>query len=288
MSSERDKDNQEEQGKEAGRRPEEILNLMTKSADFIKDLMEENERLRFRVVQLQEENKDLTVGVATGQRAELIRNQIRQLKKEKDRILDEYRKVEEENKTFATRYINIEEENNNLANLYVCSFQLHSTLDFHEVIQIIMEIVINLIGGEDFGIYLFDEKTQKLKAAAMEGVPIDTLRPIALGEGIIGSTMVSGESYFDPALQQARVEGKRSPENPLVSIPLKIKEKVIGVIVLYKLLPQKTQFQNVDYELFTLLAGHAATAIFSARLYSEAQRKLDTIKGFMELLTTSD
>jgi transcriptional regulator with GAF, ATPase, and Fis domain len=288
VSLERDQDNQEEQVKEPGRRPEEILNLMTKSADFIKDLMEENERLRFRVVQLQEENKDLTVGVATGQRSELIRQQISQLKKEKERILDEYRKVEDENKTFATRYINIEEENNNLANLYVCSFQLHSTLDFHEVIQIIMEIVINLIGGEDFGIYLFDEKTNMLKAVAMEGVPIDTLRPIALGEGIIGSTMVSGESYFDPALQQARVEGKRSPENPLVSIPLKIKEKVIGVIVLYKLLPQKTQFQNVDYELFTLLAGHAATAIFSARLYSEAQRKLDTIKGFMELLTTSD
>jgi len=66
---------------------------------------------------------------------------------------------------------------------------------------------------------------------------------------------------------------------------LKIKDQVIGVIVLYKLLPQKTQFANVDYELFTLLAGHAATAIFSSRLYTEAQRKLQTIKGFMELLT---
>jgi len=81
---------------------------------------------------------------------------------------------------------------------------------------------------------------------------------------------------------------KRSLDDPLVCIPLMIKDKTIGVIALYKLLPQKKIFANVDYELFTLLAGHAATAIFSARLYSEAQRKLDTIKGFMELLTSSE
>jgi nitrate/nitrite-specific signal transduction histidine kinase len=270
------------------RRPEEILNLMSKSAEFLKELMEENERLRYRAVRLQEENKELVSGMTSGRRAELLAQQIRQLENEKERILEEYRKVEDENKTYASRYINIEEENNNLANLYVCSFQLHSTLDFNEVIQIIMEIVINLIGGEDFGIYLFDEKSNLLKAVAMEGIPLETLRPIALGEGIIGKTMLSGESFFDRDLENARASQKRSPENPLVCIPLKIKEKVIGVIVLYKLLPQKTQFQNLDYELFTMLAGHAATTIFSAKLYSEAQRKLDTIKGFMGLLTTSE
>ena len=38
-------------------------------------------------------------------------------------------------------YIEIEEENNNFANLYVASFQLHSTLDFKEAVQIVMEIV---------------------------------------------------------------------------------------------------------------------------------------------------
>jgi len=57
------------------------------------------------------------------------------------------------------------------------------------------------------------------------------------------------------------------------------------VIVIYKLLVQKDQFNNVDYELFTLLAGHAATAVFSSRLYSDSERKLSTIQGFIDLLT---
>ncbi|HEY6011405.1 MAG TPA: GAF domain-containing protein, partial [Nitrospirota bacterium] len=72
--------------------------------------------------------------------------------------------------------------------------------------------------------------------------------------------------------------------HPLVVIPLKIKEHVIGVIVIYKLLVQKQTFSNVDYELFTMLAGHAATALFSSKLYSQSERKLTTIQSFLDLL----
>jgi GAF domain-containing protein len=72
----------------------------------------------------------------------------------------------------------------------------------------------------------------------------------------------------------------------MVCIPLKIKERVIGVIVIYALLVQKKEFDPVDYELFTLLAGHAATAIFSAKLYSESERKLSTIQSFIGLLSS--
>ena len=60
--------------------------------------------------------------------------------------------MEEENRRFADRYVEIEEENNNLANLYVASYQLHSTLDVDEVLKIILEIVINLVGAEVFGV----------------------------------------------------------------------------------------------------------------------------------------
>ena len=71
----------------------------------------------------------------------------------------------------------------------------------------------------------------------------------------------------------------------MVCVPLKIKEHVIGVLAIYKLLIQKEKFAQVDYELFTLLAGHAATAIFGARLYSDSERRLSTIQGFIDLLT---
>jgi hypothetical protein len=73
-------------------------------------------------------------------------------------------------------------------------------------------------------------------------------------------------------------------EEPLAVVPLKIKDSVIGVISINKLLVQKTAFTTMDYELFTLLAGHAATAIFASKLYSVSARKLTTLQGFLDMM----
>ena len=74
-------------------------------------------------------------------------------------------------------------------------------------------------------------------------------------------------------------------EAPIACIPLRVQEQSIGAIAIYKLLQQKERFTPLDHELFTLLAGHAATAIFSSRLYAQSERKLNTIQGFIDLLT---
>mgnify|MGYP000497860781 CR=1 FL=1 len=87
-------------------------------------------------------------------------------------------------------------------------------------------------------------------------------------------------------LRQGQREIAAVIDQPIAVIPLKIKESVIGVISINKLLVQKTSFTTMDYELFTLLAGHAATAIFSAKLYSTSSRKLTTLQGFIDMLKT--
>ncbi|MCB0220488.1 MAG: GAF domain-containing protein [Chrysiogenetes bacterium] len=266
-------------------RAEDFLNHFKKGAEFTQELLQENERLRYRLVQLEQENRSLqAVAPAGGVPPDTQRlvAEIERLQKEKEEILTRYKEVEAENKDFAERYVDIEEENNNLANLYISSYQLHSTLDFKEVLQIIVEIIINLIGAEMFAVLLLDEKTHALSAVAGEGVDLKAIPAVNLGQGVVGKSAETGENYFvetipdDPGL---------NPADPLVCIPLKIKEQVIGVICIYKLLQQKRQFANVDYELFTLLAGHAATAVFSAKLYSDSERKLNTIQGFIDLLT---
>lgn len=257
------------------RKGEEFLQAFKKGAEFTQELLKENERLRYRVVELEGSSK------VTGSDGKL-RERIEELETEKKEILERIKEVEEENIDFANRYVDIEEENNNLANLYIASYQLHSTLDFSEVLQIIMEIVINLIGAETFGVLLFDEKSNQLTPFAMEGMEKEDVPTIKIGEGIIGEVVKSGENYFT---EDMSVREKIDSLKPMVCIPLKIKERVIGVIVIYKLLQQKEEFRDVDYELFTLLAGHAATAIFAAKLYSESERKLSTIQGFIGLLT---
>ena len=263
-------------------RADDFLQMFKKGAEFTQDLLKENERLRFRIVKLEESLKGQGQGVSS-ESSDIIdlKKKIETLELEKEEILSRIKTVEEENQSFANRYVEIEEENNMLANLYIASYQLHSTLDFKEVLQIILEIVINLIGAEEFGVLLLDEKTNRLEPVASEGIQTSEMPSIAVGEGIIGESVKTGENYFIESMEGYQ----RDFTKPLVCIPLKIKEHVIGVIAIYKLLVQKDEFTNVDYELFTLLAGHAATAVFSSRLYSDSERKLSTIQGFIDLLT---
>ncbi len=259
-------------------RSQEFQQLWGKQKDFIEELLKENERLRFA-------QAALPGGGDTRAAAEMeqLRLRIAQVEAERAALESRYRQVEEENKDFAQRYLEIEEQNDGLANLYVASYQLHSTLDFKEVMAIVMEIVINLIGAETFAVLLVDEKSNELGVVQCEGLP-DAVKPakIRIGEGIIGGVARGGEPYFiNQSLEKHAVDF----HHPIACIPLKIKEHVIGVIAVHKLLEQKDHFSPVDYELFTLLAGHAATAIFSSRLYSQSERKLTTIQGFLDLLT---
>ncbi len=259
---------------------EEFLQVFKKGEEFTQELLKENEKLRYRLAQLEEVTKfsdrEGTYKVHS------LEDRIKFLEDENRSLIERYRVVEEENKDFANRYIEVEAENNNLANLYVASYQLHSTLDFNESLKIILEIVMNLIGAEEFSIMMLDEKMNELAIVAQEGMGPEARASVKLGEGIIGMAAKAGEAFYrdgDPT-NLAGVDYL----HPIVVIPLKIKEHVIGVIVIYKLLVQKQTFSNVDYELFSMLAGHAATALFSSKLYSQSERKLTTIQSFLDLL----
>jgi len=261
---------------------EKFLELFNKGKEFTEELLRENQRLRYRVAELETEQSGLSA-----EELERLRDQVRALAEENQRMQARYLEVEEENKDFASRYMEIEEQNNSLANLYVASYQLHSTLDFREVIQIVQEIVINLVGAEVFAILLLDEKTNELRAIASEGedvLPAVERISIRLGDGLLGEAAKSGVSYY---INDDADNDTITIERPLAAVPLKIKEHVIGLVAIYKLLQQKEAFTAVDYELFSLLAAHAATAIFSSKLYSQSERKLNTIQSFLDLLTTN-
>ncbi|MEW5854949.1 MAG: GAF domain-containing protein [Myxococcota bacterium] len=236
---------------------EDFLTLFKRGQEFTEELLQENERLRFQVASLEEEITQLKRRLETDVVRDL-KTQLQQLEQDRQRMLDHFRKVEEENRDFTTQYAEIEEAHNNLANLYVASFQLHSTMAFPEVMQIVSEILLNLIGAEDFCIYLLDDETKVLNALIAEGRDAADYPAVKLGEGVVGKAVADKKQH----VAEKMVEG--SPTNPLAVIPLAVGEERIGAIVLVKLLTQKPALSSVDFELFQLLGAHAATAIMSS------------------------
>ncbi len=261
-------------------RGEAVLAIFRRGAEFTKELVEENEHLRARIRDLEVRQSDACQDPKEWEklRQELI-SKVRLLEDENSNMRERLRTIEAENQQFAGRYVEIEEENNNLANLYVASYQLHSTLDLEEVLKIVVEIVINLIGAEVFAVYLLDENTEQLDPVACEGTELSVFPSCALGQGVLGRAVASTQTTCWDA------ERSDDMERPIVCIPLSVQRIPIGAIAIYSLLQQKDGFSALDHELFTVLGGHAATAVFAARLYSQSERKLNTIQGFIDLLT---
>ncbi|MEC4675614.1 MAG: GAF domain-containing protein [Nitrospirota bacterium] len=259
------------------KKADEFLQMFKRGEEFTKALLKDNEKLRYNIVQLEEQLQR----AGNEERIKLFEERITQLEQELSSYHERFREVEAENRDFALKYLEVEEENNNLANLYVASYQLHSTLDFSEVLRVVLEIVINLIGAREFTIFLIDEKTDDLLPVAAEGLETSSVPRVRIGQGTIGTVAREGESFFSENITEAK---EVNLNDPIVCIPLKIKDHIIGVISIYTLLTQKAGFTSIDYELFNLLAGHAATAIYSSRLYTQSERKLTTLQSFLDLL----
>jgi len=264
-------------------RGEELRNMFSRARAFTEELLRENERLRFRVAGLTREVEQAAgkgPSAASDGVAQLSAR-VHALEEERDDLLGRFREVEAMNRDVATRHQEIETQNNHLANLYVASYQLHATLNFGEVLDTVKEILINLIGAEAFAIFWVDERKGDLKREAIQGMGSSVPEKFRTERGPL-QRAATGEPFFaDPLPDPLSVDLR----HPIACVPLRIGTRVIGVIAIYRLLQQKERFQPLDFELFTLLAGHAATALFSSKLYERSEKKLSELQGFLDLLT---
>lgn len=180
-------------------------------------------------------------------------------------LLEEIHRLNQTLADFSSRYVDVEQQNTNLANLYVATYQLHGTLDRDRVLAAIKEVIINLIGSEELGIWEITGETLTL----LDSFGIDTQQweRVALdGEGgLIGLVAETGQRYV---AGEADIIGGGSQEALSAAIPLKLDDTVIGVIGIFRLLPQKDGFEPIDLELFELLGSHAATALYCTRATS--------------------
>jgi K+-sensing histidine kinase KdpD len=167
----------------------------------------------------------------------------------------------------AQRFVSSELQYGDLATLYVASSRLHATLQRQDVLAAIREIVSNLIGAEEMALFEKDQALSSLSLVDSYGESAANDPKIALGQGTIGRVASSGEFHFDDsngAGQQPSDKGM-----PMACIPLKVDRLVWGVIVIYRLLPQKDRLTALDYQLFKMLSTQAGIALYSATLRAE-------------------
>jgi len=172
----------------------------------------------------------------------------------------------------------IEERVEKLTMLSQLSQVLNSTLDHKEVRRRAMEAATQLMKAEVGSLLLIDEEKRQLYFEVALGDKEETIKTITLniGEGIAGWVAQKGEPLIVNApekdLRFFKVVDEKADfkTRNLICVPVKVKEKVIGVLEAIN--KQKREgFDEEDLSLFTSLADQVAIALDNARLYQQLE-----------------
>lgn len=258
---------------------DEVLQQFGKGTRLSEEFVREHERMHSRLRELEAENAGLRAKVEADDAIRELLTKIDRLESEKKDLLSRYREAEAESTQWGQRFAEVENQFADLANLFVASNQLHSSLSPRGVTRRVKEVLAQLVGAERYCIYLSNPEQTELVPIASEGVRGDQLTPLAVGGGPLANVLDTGEAFVDEDSDSSN----GSVDEPRAVIPLRIDDRVVGVIAIFATLEQKTRFSDVDFELFKLLGQHAATALVSASLFASTERRIPGLEAFLDL-----
>jgi GAF domain-containing protein len=179
----------------------------------------------------------------------------------------------------STKLADYEHQVGRLMNLYVATYQLHATLDPLEVQSTIAEIATNLLGAERFVLLFWKENSTQCEIALSQGLESDVSGVYA------GGVYAGGDAMVDATLSDGVLRiGPMAGSDAVAAVPLTVQGSTVGALVLLKLFPHKAALKAEDRDLLDLIAAHAASALFAARVYSATDRKLKTLESLVKLV----
>ena len=158
---------------------------------------------------------------------------------------------------------------------------ISSSLNLNEVLELIVKSVVNLLKVKGCGVNLLDDTRKKLETRVAFGLsdnylakgPLDADKSVT--ESIEGKTVFIEDIAKDRRVQYPE-EAKKEGIVSILSIPLKAKEKVIGVLRVYT--GESRQFTDREMEMVNKLAEQAGIAVVNAKLYKDIKDDYDSLK----------
>jgi len=190
----------------------------------------------------------------------------------------------------------IERKVTELDNLLKATEAIASTLQLDPLLDTIMELGMKVMDAEGCSVLLIDEKEKKLQFAAASGAKKEEIKKLSLdmGEGVAGWVVQNDQPLLiDDVSKDARFS-KRVDEilgqetKSLICIPLKVKQKIIGVMEVINKRGDRT-FSERDKALFKPLSAQAAVAIERAKLYQDLEDMyISTVRSLAAAIDAKD
>jgi hypothetical protein len=262
---------------------ESLRRHLKRGEEFIEKILNDNERLRLRIVQLENRMEQELTPVPPPLVAAELRALFQSLFQEHADLHHRLEEIAAETSEYKARYREIEEENDRLVNLFVATHQLHSGMDLPGAVQIIVEILLNFVGAGRFALLVLDEPSQTLHALEAYGLPRASVPPRPLADPALAEIAAACR----PAVASL-ADGAWSVDRPRVLIPLRRPDGIFGMVAIYSFLTQKEEISAVDRELFALIGDHAGTVLEAAWLLAASSRIPRTAAALLALMPSSE
>lgn len=183
-----------------------------------------------------------------------------------------------------------------LDNLLKATVAIASAMQLDPLLDTIMELGMNVMDAEGCSVLLVDEKEKKLQFVAASGAKKEEVKKLSLdmGEGVAGWVVqndqplliddVSKDDRFSKKVDETLAQKTKS----LICVPLKVKERTIGVMEVMNKRGDRT-FTERDMVLFKPLSAQAAVAIERAKLYEDLEDMyISTVKSLAAAIDAKD
>jgi GAF domain-containing protein len=233
--------------------------FFVKGQELIRELIEENERLRKSMAP----GSNLELSPTSAEMVGRLMRQVEALETEAAEIRRIAGTVQTD-ASYRDRLQSLESEHYHLAAMYVASGQFHSAATLDEVLRTVTEILLNFVGVGHFTLYAVDEPRQVLFPLWREGGSLaergELPRP---KEGPMAQALAIGRPWRagDPM---------GAGEGALMHLPLFSGTRLVGLLRVESFLPQKSAFADTDYGLLELISGHAGIGIEMAWIRAHA------------------
>lgn len=166
--------------------------------------------------------------------------------------------------------------------------------DLQNFCRLIVEYSTDLLNTKMGSLMLKNKSLNKLEIISARGLSEDVINStkIPVGEGIAGRVAQEGKAIYCEDIENdvrfMRNSRIKYASSSFISVPLKVKNKVIGVLNVNSKKKEK-RFTQRDLKLLSILADQAAVAIENIQLYNDMKNMyLGTIQTLAQAIEAKD
>jgi signal transduction protein with GAF and PtsI domain len=160
--------------------------------------------------------------------------------------------------------------------LTIISRAITSDQYLEDILRLIVLVTAEAMNSKVCSLWLLDDKTQSLTIRATQSINREYLkkRSLKVGEGVVGFVAQHNKPYLCPdvledSLFKEKALARKMGLISMLSVPMSVRERVIGVINCYTSVPH--HFTETEQNLFTTVANQAAVAIFNTELMVQSK-----------------